>query len=165
MRPILETPRLMMKKMTRADIDLLHQLTGDKEVMKFFPHVLSLEETGQMLDKILSHYGRYGHCFWKVLLKASGDFVGIAGLLHQEIDGQVETEIAYRIKKEYWNNGYATEAALGCKEYGQGVLRKKRLVSMIHPKNDASKRVAGKLGAKKEKSTVFGGEEHDIYVC
>jgi len=158
--PILETQRLKVVKMTPNDIDLLYQVSGDEEVTEFFPRVLNREETRQMLDKILDHYGRYGHCFWKVLLEKSGDFVGIAGLL----DGEKETEIAYRIKREYWNKGYATEAAQGCKEYGQRVLGKKRLISMVHPKNHASKRVAEKLGARKAKSIIFDGKGHDLYV-
>jgi RimJ/RimL family protein N-acetyltransferase len=91
MSPIIETRRLEMSKLIADDIDLLYQLTGDREVMKFFPNVLSYGETRQMLDEILGHYERFGHCFWKVLLKSSGDFVGIAGLLHQEIDGEAET--------------------------------------------------------------------------
>ncbi len=164
MSPIVETRRLEMRKLIAGDIDLLYQLTGDREVMKFFPHVLSHAETREMLDKILDHYERYDHCFWKVLLKTSGDFIGIAGLLHQEIDGEVETEISYRIRREYWNNGYATEAALACKEYGEGTLGKKRLISIIRPRNNASKRVAEKLGAKKARSVIFMGEEHDVYV-
>jgi len=91
MSPIIETRRLEMSKLIADDIDLLYQLTGDREVMKFFPHVLSYGETRQMLDEILGHYERFGHCFWKILLKSSRDFVGIAGLLHQEIDGEAET--------------------------------------------------------------------------
>ncbi len=164
MSPIVVTRRLEMKKVTAEDIDLLHQLTGDGEVMKFFPHVLSYDETKRMLDKILDHFERYDHCFWKVLLKASGDFIGIAGLLHQEIDGEVETEISYRIRREYWNNGYATEAAQACKEYAEDTLGKKRLISIIHPRNNASIRVAEKLGAKKAASVIFMGEEHDVYL-
>ena len=75
------------------------------------PHSLSYDETRQMLDEMLDHYERYDHCFWRILLKGSENFIGIAGLLHQEMDGEVETEISYRIRREYWNNGYATEAA------------------------------------------------------
>lgn len=161
---ITETQRLEMLKVSIDDIDLLYQLTGDKEVMKYFPKILSYHETKQMIKKILDHYEKYGHCYWKVLLKPKQAFVGIAGLLHQEIDDRVETEISYRIRPEYWNNGYATEAAQACKEYGEATLRKKGLISIIHPLNKASKRVAQKLGAKISKSVLFMGEEHEVYV-
>ncbi|MFQ5753604.1 MAG: GNAT family N-acetyltransferase, partial [bacterium] len=103
-------------------------------------------------------------CFWKVLLKPDDQFVGIAGLLHQMIDNEIETEISYRILPEYWKNGYATEAAKACKEYAETNLGKNRLISLIHPKNNASNRVAQKLGAKKTKSVVFIGAKHDVYL-
>ena len=111
MRLITETKRLELIKVTAADVDLVYLLTGNKNVMEFFPKVLSYYETQQMVEKILHQYTEYGYCFWKVLLKAAEQFVGIAGLLHQEVNGEVETEISYRMLPVYWNNGYATEAA------------------------------------------------------
>ena len=99
-----------------------------------------------------------------MLLKPSEQFIGIAGLLHQEVDNEKETEISYRILPEYWNKGYATEAATACKKYAEAELKRKRLISLIHPQNIASIRVATKLGAKKTRSIIFIGEEHGIYV-
>ena len=98
------------------------------------------------------------------MLKPGGEFVGIAGLLHQEIDNEPETEISYRILPEHWKKGYATEAAKACKQYAETKLGKKRLISLIHPQNDASIRVANRLGAKRSKSVFFIGEDHDVYV-
>ena len=164
MRLITETKRLKLIKVTAADVDLVYLLTGNKNVMEFFPKVLSYDENQQMVEKILHQYTEYGYCFWKILLKPGEQFVGIAGLLHQEINGEVETEISYRMLPVYWNNGYATEAAKACKEYGENTLGKRRLISLIHPRNHASIRVAQKLCAKKTKSVFFIGEEHGVYV-
>lgn len=161
---ITETSRLKLVKVTAHDSDLVFLLTGNEKVMEFFPNVLSYEETQQMVQKILHHYAEFGYCFWKVLLKPDDQFVGIAGLLRQEIDNETETEISYRILPEHWNNGYATEAAKACKEYAETILKRDRLISLIHPQNHASIRVAHKLGAKRTKSIVFMGKEHDVYV-
>lgn len=161
---ITETPRLKLVEVTDRDTDLIFLLTKNDKVMEFFPNVLSYEETQQMVRKILHQYAEYGYCFWKVLLKPDDHFVGIAGLLHQEIDGEAETEISFRMLPEHWNNGYATEAAKACKEYAETTWGKKRLISVIHPQNHASIRVAHKLGAKRTKSVVFMGEEHGVYV-
>ncbi|MCG8550290.1 MAG: GNAT family N-acetyltransferase [Desulfobacterales bacterium] len=164
MKIIAETQRLKIVDITINDIDLLYQLTGDKEVMKYFPKILNYDDTERMNRKILDHYKKYGYCYWKLLLKPKEEFIGITGLLHQEIDGKVETEIAFRIKPEHWNKGYATEAAGACKDYGETALGKKGLISLIHPKNQASKRVAQKLGAQKTKSVQFMGHEHEVYI-
>ncbi len=164
MNLILETQRLKASEVTIDDIDLLYQMTGNKDVMKYFPKTLSYDDTKKMIRKILDHYKKYGHCFWKILLKPKNEFVGIAGLLYQEIDGKVETEIAFRIRPEHWNKGYATEAANACKDYGETILRKKGFISLIHPQNNASKRVAQKLGARRSRTVLFMGHEHEVYV-
>lgn len=161
---ISETQRLKLVEVTIDDVDLLYQLTGNKDVMRYFPKTLNYGDTKKMIRKILDHYRKYGHCFWKVLLKPKDEFLGIAGLLHQEIDGKVETEIAFRIRPEHWNNGYATEAANACKDYGETVLRKRGFVSLIHIQNNASKQVAQKLGARRSGSILFMGHEHEVYV-
>jgi len=161
---ITETTRLRIVPFCTGDVALLHEVTGDAEVMKYFPKALSYEETSEMIQKILDHYERYGHCFWKIMGKTKGDIIGIAGILHQEIEGDIEAEVSYRIAKGYWNNGYATEAAEACMEYARTSLDKTRLISLIHPENKPSIRVAQKLGARKERSVSFEGTSHDVYV-
>ena len=164
MQLITETPRLKLVEVTDRDVGPIFQLTGNEKVMEFFPKVLSYDDAQQMVQKILHQYAEYGYCFWKVLLNTGDQFVGIAGLLHQEIDNKPETEISYRMLPEHWKKGYATEAAKACKQYAETKLGKKRLISLIRPQNDASIRVASRLGAKRTKSVLFLGEEHDIYV-
>ena len=164
MNLITETRRLSIEMFTCNDTDLLYQLTGDEHVMRFFPKALNVQETGQMLDKILRDYKEQGYCFWKLLKKADGDFAGIAGLLHQEIQGAAEAEVSYRIKRQFWNHGYATEAAGACKAYGMNQLGKKRLISLIRPDNIASKRVAEKLGARESGLVDFEDAVHVLYV-
>lgn len=164
MKIITKTQRLIITKMVNSDVDLLFQLTSNQQVMRYFPKVLNYSETGEMMDKILYQYEKYGYSLWKLLLKKRKEFIGIAGLLRQEIDGNVETEISYRIKPQYWDQGFATEAAQACKEYAKRVLKKNNLISIIHPDNIASKRVAEKLGAKKTKITIFMNTEHEIHI-
>lgn len=161
---IAETERTEIAHLCPDDTAYLYGLTSDADVMKYFPHVLNEEETSAMLHKVLDHYTIYGYCFWKILRKPTRDFIGIAGILHQEIDGRIEAEIAYRIATKHWNNGYATEVAAACLEYAKTTLKKTRLISIIHPQNGSSIRVAKKLGARKEKSTSFDGTEHHVYV-
>lgn len=161
---IAETQRLQIVSFSSDDTAFLYELTGDAGVMRYFPKVLSYDETHQMLEKILDHYEQYGYCFWKVMHKPEAGFIGIVGVLHQEIEGEIEAEISYRISRKHWNNGYATEAAKACKEYARILLGKTRIISIIHPQNEPSIRVARKLGAQKEKSIAFLGTAHDVYL-
>jgi len=163
MEIITETKRLIIARFENRDTDLLFQLTSNHQVMKYFPNVLNYAETGKMIERILTQYDKYGYSFWKLLL-GDDTFIGIAGLLRQEIEGNVETEISYRIKPQFWNKGFATEAAQACQEYAENVLNKKGLISLIHPENIASKCVAGKLGAEIKNVTVFLGTKHELYV-
>jgi RimJ/RimL family protein N-acetyltransferase len=161
---ITETERLQIMCFSPDDAKVLYGLTGDTDVMKYFPKILSYVETSQMLRKILDHYEQYGYCFWKVMCKSEAGFIGIAGILHQEIEDNIEAEVSYRIAKKHWNNGYGTEATKACMQYARTVLGKTRLISIIHPENKPSLRVAQKLGAHKEKSVSFIGTIHDVYV-
>ncbi len=164
MKVITETPRLIIAKIDRNDAGSLFQLNSNRQVMRFFPKILNYDENRRMIEKILDQYEKHGYCFWKLLLRNGKTFIGIAGLLHQEIDGNVETEISYRIKPEYWNCGFATEAAQACKDYAEKILCRNILISIVHPENIASKCVAEKLGAKKTNITTFMDMEHEIYV-
>lgn len=164
MKVITESLRLIIAKINKSDADLLYQLNSNRQVMRYFPKVMNYNENHRMVEKILDHYEKHGHCFWKLLLRNGQGFIGISGLLHQEIDGNVETEISYRINPRYWNCGFATEAAQACKDYAEKVLHKNKLISIVHPDNIASKRVAEKLGAKKTNITTFMGTDHEIYV-
>jgi RimJ/RimL family protein N-acetyltransferase len=86
------------------------------------------------------------------------NFFGVlSGFFHQEIDGTSEIEIGYRLHPNYWNKGLATEAAQAVRDHAFRDLNLSRLISLIHPENAASRRVAEKIGLQLERKTVFEG--------
>lgn len=87
----------------------------------------------------------------------------MCGLLSQSIHDNVETEIAYRILDSYWNEGFATELAIACKDYAFNYLKKNRVISLIRPENNSSKRVALKTGLTYERNVLFEEIEHELY--
>ena len=87
--------------------------------------------------------------------KQSGRLVGQCGLLMQEVDEMGELEIGYSILPEFWNHGYATEAAILCKEYAFRNKFSESLISIVHVDNIRSERVARKNGMQLDKTTVF----------
>jgi RimJ/RimL family protein N-acetyltransferase len=76
---------------------------------------------------------------------------------HQHIDGVDEIEIGYRMRPDYWNQGLTTEAALAVRDHAFRDLKLPRVISLIHPENIASQRVAEKIGMSLEKQTIYRG--------
>ena len=98
-----------------------------------------------------------------LLEKESGKLVGHAGLLVQTVDGQSELEIGYSLLPEFWNKGYAIEAALYCKQYAFDACFSDSLISIISLNNIPSQKVAVKNGMFIEKQTNYNGNEVFIY--
>jgi RimJ/RimL family protein N-acetyltransferase len=76
-------------------------------------------------------------------------------LHHPEVPGEVE--IGYRLHSDYWNRSLITEAARAVRNHGFAYLKLPRVISLIHPENIPSRRVAEKNGMKVEKEITFRG--------
>jgi ribosomal-protein-alanine N-acetyltransferase len=92
-----------------------------------------------------------------VLSRADNQLIGYCGFFHQEVDETSEIEIGYRLHPNYWNKGLATEAAQAVRDHAFCDLNLARVVSLIHPENAASRRVAEKIRMQFEHKTVFKG--------
>ena len=154
MQTILETRRLTLREMAQADYKDLAEILQDEQCMYAYEHAFSDEEVQTWLDKQLARYREDGFGLWAVLDKESGRFVGQVGLTIQDVDGVEELEIGYLLKRKYWHLGYATEAALGCKNYAFNVLGRERVVSIIRDTNLASQKVALRTGMQVERSFI-----------
>ncbi len=145
---ILETVRLVLRKLTLDDLDALAMLYSDPDVRRYFPEkTLTYAETKEELEWIIDvYYGQYGYGLWATMFKETGDFIGRCGLLPWKIDGQVEIEVAYLLDKHYWGRGLATEAARALANYAFEQLHAPRVICMANPENTASIAVAQKLG-------------------
>jgi RimJ/RimL family protein N-acetyltransferase len=95
--------------------------------------------------------------------KRSGEFVGQCGLLVQNVDGIEELEIGYSLMPESRGLGYALEAAGKCRDYAFRNDFTDSLISIIHPDNVASQRVALRNGMQLSKQTVYNGLPVNIY--
>lgn len=160
---ILQTERLYLRKFNEKDVENLLKITADEDVMRFFPSTMNRAETQKFLHQIIEAYERDGHSFWAAELKDANDFVGMVGLLSQQVDGINEIEIAYRVVKKYWRQGFASEAAQACRNYAFQKLKCSRLISLIGSNNVASKGVAKKLGMQFEKRSFKFGFELEVY--
>lgn len=146
---ILETKRLILKEPELSDFDDLVVLRTDPAVMQYIGTgtVQTREQVKTFLDNAKPYLEEYGLAFYSVFEKETGGFVGQAGLLHLGFDGtQSDIELAYRLNKKYWHQGYATELAKALIDYGFNQLSLPKILAIVHPENERSRRVMEKSG-------------------
>jgi RimJ/RimL family protein N-acetyltransferase len=148
----LETPRLLLRIMQPSDLDGLQMIFGDPVVMDSFneqPFVK--EQTQRWMQRNLSHQEQYGYGLFSVILKSENLLIGDCGLEHMDVEGEQKTELGYDFRSDYWNQGYATEAASAVRDFAFYSLKLPGLISLIRKGNQSSRRVAEKVGMDLEK--------------
>lgn len=152
----LETQRLYMREMTQDDYPALCKILQDKDVMYAYEHAFSDTETQEWLDRQIKRYEEYDHKFglWAVIEKETDEMIGQCGLTIQDCDGEQVLEIGYLFQKAYWNNGFATEAAITWKEYAFETLGVDEVYSIIRDNNIASQNVAKRNGMTVKKQFI-----------
>src|SRR4051812_40748374 len=94
--------------------------------------------------RTITRNGEFG--LWAVVEKSTRDVIGYCGLSRfEDVGGQPETEVGYRLIRSAWGHGYATEAATAVRDYAFDTLSLTRLIAIIDPRNVASIRVAEKI--------------------
>ena len=150
---ILETGRLVLRRLELGDLDSLFALYCDSDVIRYIPDApRNLEEAREELEWHMNGHPIHPELgLWATIYKQTNQFIGRCGLLPWTIDGQYEVEVAFLISQKYWGQGLGTEAAQAILNYGFGKLGLSRLVCLIDAQNLASIRVAGKIGMTFEK--------------
>lgn len=143
---ILETQRLVLREMTQGDFSALCKILQDREVMYAYEGAFSSDEVQVWLDRQLERYKQHGFGLWAVILKETGIMIGQCGLTMQDYNSSKIMEVGYLFQKEYWHSGYASEAAIACKEYAFNKLNAKEVYSIIRDTNIPSQNVAIRNG-------------------
>ena len=163
---IIQTDRLWLRQIVNNDVDPLSLLFGDPKAMRFFPNTRNRNETIEWINKIKKHFEINGHSFYACLRREDDTFIGYCGLLFQEdVDGNDEIEVGYGLIRKYWHHGYATEAAIACKNYGFNTFGFNKIISLIRPENIPSKKVAERNGMIIEKVVFRWGYTHLVYMA
>lgn len=161
---VLETSRLALRHLTLDDVDDLLGIFSDPEAMRYYPGTKGREETIEWIKWNLSSYRDHGFGLWAVIRKDTGGFAGQCGLVMQRnVDGRDEVEIGYSFLRGQWNRGFATEAAIACRDAAFTDLKLTHVVSLIDPANRASRRVAEKVGMSCEKEIDRWGKRIQVY--
>lgn len=168
MKQIVETEHLFLRELNLNDKDGLAAILCDPESMEYYPNPFSMEQTVNWIKWNINNYKKYKHGLWAVILKGENIFLGDCGITIQEIEGEEIPELGYHIKKEYWNKGYATEAAKACIEYAINTLELEKIYSYTKSDNLPSIRVAEKVGmqfVKQFEKVVMGSTVNEVLYC
>lgn len=160
---VLTTERLALRKMNKDDTANLLEIFADPVAMQYYPSTKNEHETNAWINWTLENYAKFGSGLWIVEDKRTREFLGQCGLVLQKVDGSMEMEIGYLFKRSIWGNGYATEAALACKEYGFTEMKLRKLISLIDVHNVPSVNVAERVGMKREKNVMKWEKEIAVY--
>lgn len=145
----IETERLSLREMKQSDLPGLSRILQDEAVMYAYEGVFTDAEVQDWLDRQLNRYAADGIGLWAVVLKDTGEMIGQCGLTMQEYNDRSVVEVGYLFQRAYWHKGYATEAAIACKEYAFEQLTVNEVFSIIRDTNIASQNVAKRNGMTK----------------
>jgi len=160
--PTLETERLRLRSFRKSDIDDYAALNADPEVMPYLGgETWDRGRSWRHLAFLLGHWQLGGSGMWAVEQKETGAFLGMVGFADPE--GWPGFELAWTLVRRWWGHGYATEAARAALAYAFTALNKSRVISLIHPENLASIRVAERLGESLQGRTEMRGGERLVY--
>lgn len=146
----LETERLVLRRFTGDDVENLVELDSDPAVMKFInggrPTPREEIET-EVLPAFLGYYERFeGYGFWAAVEKPTGEFIGWFHFRPAKGAPPGEIELGYRLRREAWGKGYATEGSRALIDKGFAELGVERVVAETMVVNAASRRVMEKAG-------------------
>ncbi|WP_057937644.1 GNAT family N-acetyltransferase [Algoriphagus resistens] len=148
---LFQSQRLGFRTWLPSDLPAFSEMNADKETMTFFQHPLSEKESQALMDRMARLYAERNHCYFAVELLENRQFLGMIGLGTKTFQADFTpcVDIGWRIRKEYWNQGYASEGAGRCLVHAKK-LGIKKVYSLASTKNMASIRVMQKIGMEHE---------------
>ncbi len=139
-------------------------MCADPEVMRYVGErgTLSREDAWDEMAALAGHWHLRGYGMWAVEERETGSFVGRVGLHYPE--GWPDHEVAWALARPFWGKGYAAEAARAALGEAFGRLGWPRAISLIHPANTRSVRLAERLGEHLDGEAVVHGCRVEVYV-
>jgi RimJ/RimL family protein N-acetyltransferase len=150
--PEIRTDRLMLRGWRHADRGPFAELNADPQVAEFLGGPLDRDASDALVDRILVRWDSDGHGLWAVERVEDGRFLGFVGLAAPSFDAVFSpcVEVGWRLAREAWGRGYATEAAWAALRFGFVELDLDEIVSFTTVANVRSRAVMERLGMTRD---------------
>lgn len=144
---MIETDRLILRPWEDRDGAPFAAMGADPQVMATLGPLLSRAESDAMVDRLMAMQARDGHCFWAIERRADGAFLGFAGPKVGDVGPIVgDMELGWRLARDAWGHGYATEAAGAAADWCTVNRPGRRVVAITAVVNERSRAVMARLG-------------------
>ena len=155
--PTLYTDRLILRRWRPEDLGPFAEMNADLEVMKHMQRTLTTAESDAFAQRIEDEFDELGFGLWAVEVRSGASFIGFVGLHRVPFDAAFTpaVEVGWRLARQYWGNGYATEAARAAVEFGYRSAGLDEVVSFTTPGNVASWKVMERLGMVRDENSDF----------
>jgi RimJ/RimL family protein N-acetyltransferase len=145
---MIETARLILRPWRETDLVPFAELNADPIVMRFLRGALTRDESDAYVRRVQQHLADHGFCKWAVEAPGVAPFIGAVGLSHTRFEASFTpaVEVAWRLDRRFWGQGYATEAARAAMADGFTRLGLREIIAITALGNIASQRVMERLG-------------------
>ncbi len=149
---IFKSKRLGFRKWSNEDLDEFSKLNADSEVMRHFASTLSEAGTQALIDGLKSHFDKNGYTYYATEILETKELIGMIGIAYQEYKTAFTPaiDIGWRLKRDAWGKGYATEGAKQCLDYAFTELGIDKIISVCTIGNKESENVMKKIGMTKK---------------
>jgi RimJ/RimL family protein N-acetyltransferase len=155
---VLSTERLLLRTFLLDDLPFYAALNADPEVVRYLGgEPLTREHSDDIAAWANEVHAEEGIGLITVARREDGAFLGMCGLHHQESFPD-EVEVAWRLARKHWGNGYATEAATAWLDHAFGVLHLPRVISIADEPNTRSLAVMRRLGMTFDREATIEDE-------
>jgi RimJ/RimL family protein N-acetyltransferase len=149
---VIETRRLLLRRVTITDVDELVEIHANPELERFMG-AWDRTRAVEWLSEVDENWRKLGYGRVAITDRGSGRLLGRTGLMY--LPQFSETELGWTLRRDAWGRGYATEAARACANWAFDEFQIPYLTSMIEVGNERSARVAGRLGMTRVRDDLF----------
>jgi RimJ/RimL family protein N-acetyltransferase len=153
----LRTERLLLRPWREEDREPFAAMNADPAVMEHFPATLSREKSDALAARIDSDIQELGYGFWAVEIPGEASFIGFVGIVaaNKDMPFAPAIEIGWRLGKEHWGRGFASEGARAAADFGFAELGLGQIVALTATGNVRSRRVMERLGMRRDPAEDF----------